>query len=222
MFGFIGAAVSGAISVVGTAIGSACSAIGGAVVSAGRVMVDAISRGLPIVEKVCDTAFTIGKAIGIFSPDQTERDMYELGMRAEHSIDEGIDSEQFEDNKAFIDHIRQKVELSKEKIEQLDNLSDSDKLKYVSIGCAVTIAAIKDQYKIDIPNTFWVAGAEIGVKPEQFKPMLDVFENAKLKPDLEGFMKGELSSDLHRDIYDLIDDRFGDILSEETLDKLLS
>ncbi|MBE8127752.1 hypothetical protein [Photobacterium damselae] len=208
--------ISAGISAVGSAIGSACSAIGGAVVSTGKVMIDAISRGLPIVEKVCDIAFTVGKEVGIFSPTHTERDMYELGMRAE-----GIDSEQFDNNKAFIEHIREKVELSKERLEQLDNLSDGDKLKYAAIGSAVTIAAIKEQYKIDIPNTFWLTGAEIGIRSEQVKPMLDEFETARLKPDLDGFLKGELSSDLHSNIYDLIDNKLDDLLNDEVMDKLL-
>lgn len=219
MFGFISAgisAVGSVLSTAGSAIGTACGVIGGAVVSAGKVMIDAISRGLPILEKVCDVAFTVGKEVGIFSPMHTERNMYELGMRAE-----GIDSEQFDDNKAFIEHIREKVELSKERLEQLDNLSDDDKLKYVAIGSAVTIAAIKEQYRIDIPNTFWPTGAELGIRPEQVKPMLDVFETARLKPDLEGFLKGDLPSDLHSNIYDLIDNKLGDLLNDEVMDKLL-
>lgn len=224
MFAFIGgaiSAVSGALGAVGSAIGTACSAIGGAVVSSGRVMVDAISRGLPIVEKICDIALTVGKGLGLFSPSQGECDMYELGMRTERSVAEGVTSEQFDSNQAFIDHLRDKIALSKENIEQLDNLSDSDKLKYASIGSAVTIAAIKEKYEVDIPETFWIAGTDLGVEPEQFKPMLDIFESAQLKPDLEGFLKGELPSELQRSIYDLIDKKLGDVLSNETLDKLL-
>lgn len=224
MFTFIGgaiSAVSGALGAVGSAIGSACSAIGGAVVSAGRVMVDAISRGLPMVEKICGIALAVGKGLGLFSPGQSECDMYELGMRAERSVAEGVTSEQFDSNQAFIDHLRDKVALSKENIEQLDNLSDTDKLKYACIGSAVTISAIKEQYQIDIPETFWLAGADLGVGSEQFKPMLDIFESAQLKPDLEGFLKGELTSELQKSIYNLIDERLGDVLSNETLEKLL-
>lgn len=52
--------------------------------------------------------------------------------------------------------------------------------------------------------------------------MLDIFERAQLNPDLEGFQKGELTSELQRKIYDLIDDNLSDLLSKETLDKLLS
>jgi hypothetical protein len=222
MLDVIGGFVSGAISTVSSSIGSLCSAVGGAVVSAGKVMLDAFSRGLPTVDKVCDVAFTVGKAIGLFSPADTERDMYELGMRTERSIEEGVHSEQFDSNQEYIDHLRQKVTLSKENIERLDKLSDSDKLKYACLGSAVTIAGINEQYKVNLPETFWLTGIDLGVKPEQFKPMLDVFERAQLKPDLEGFIKGELPSDLQRSIYDLIDERLGTVLSNETLDKLLS
>ncbi|MEZ9368449.1 hypothetical protein AB4140_06425 [Shewanella sp. 10N.286.51.B2] len=220
MFG-IGAAILGGLSSVGTAIGSACSAIGGAVISTGRILIDAISRGLPMVEKICDVALTVGKGLGLFSPEQNELDIYELGMRTERSVEEGVTSEQFDSNKAFIDHLRDKITLSKENVEKLDNLSDSDKLKYACIGSAMTIAAIKEKYEVDIPETFWIAGTDLGVQPEQFKPMLDIFESAQLKPDLEGFVKGELPSELQRSIYDLIDNRLGDVLSNETLDKLL-
>ena len=48
--------LSGAISAVGTA----CSAIGGAVISTGRVMIDAINGGLPLVARICDAALTVG------------------------------------------------------------------------------------------------------------------------------------------------------------------
>ena len=224
MFGLGGviSAASGAIGAVGSFIGSACSAIGGAVVSTGRIMMDAFSRGLPMVEKICDVAFTVGKEIGLFTPNHTERDMYELGMRTEQSIEEGVYSEQFESNKAYINHLRERIELKKESMEQLDNLSDSDKLKYVSLGSAVTIAAIKEQYQVEIPETFWLTGIDCGVQAEQFKPILDVFDRERVPPDLDGFLKGELPSDLQRAVYDLIDDRLGDLLSTETLDKLLS
>lgn len=220
MLGLISAGIA-ALSAAGSAIGAACSAIGGAVISTGRIMIDAISRGLPMVEKICDIALTVGKGLGLFSPENNEVDMYELGMRTERSVEEGVTSEQFDSNQAYIDHLREKVTLSKANIEQLNSLSDSDKLKYACIGSAVTIATIQEKYEIDIPETFWLAGAEVGVAPEQFKPMLDIFENAQLKPDLERFLKGDLTFELQRNIYDLIDERLGEVLSSETLDKLL-
>ena len=224
MFGFVGMGlglISGALSTVSSAIVTACSAIGGAVISTGRIMIDAINRGLPMIEKICDVTLTLGKGLGLFSPEQNECDIYELGMRTERSVEEGVHSEQFDSNQSYINHLREQVTLSKANIEQLGNLSDSDKLKYACIGSAVTIAAINEKYEIDIPETFWIAGADLGVKSEQFKPMLDVFENAQITPDLEGFQKGELTSDLQRSIYDLIDKRLGDVLSNETIDKLL-
>ena len=60
------------------------------------------------------------------------------------------------------------------------------------------------------------------MEPEKIKPVLDVFENAKLQPDFNGFMKGELSSDLQRSIYDLIDERLSGVLGKEIVDKLIS
>lgn len=224
MFGFIGAgiaAISGTLSSVGGAITTACSTIGGAVLSTGRVVLDAINRGLPVVEKICDVAFTVGKAIGIFLPEQNEGDMYELGMRAERSVEEGVHSEQFDSNQEYIDHLRQKIDLSQESIEKLDNLSGEEKLKYACLGSAITIAAIKEKYNVNIPETFWLTSIDVGIEPEQVKPVLDVFEAQRLNPDLDGFLKGELSSDLQRQIYDLIDDRLGELFSNESLDKLL-
>lgn len=225
MFGLIGAgisALSGGLGAIGAAVGSICAAVGGAVIPTGRILIDAMSHGIPMALKVCDIAFTVGKALGLFAPYQNESDMYELGMRTERAVEEGITSDQFDSNQAYIDHLREKITLSKETIEKLDNLSDIDKLKYASIGSAMTIATIKEKYEIDIPESFWLAGANLGIEPRQFKPMLDIFERAQLKPDLEGFQKGELTSELQRKIYDLIDDNLGDLLSRETLDKLLS
>ncbi|MBE0470349.1 MAG: hypothetical protein IBX55_12695 [Methyloprofundus sp.] len=225
MFGFISAGiglVSGALSTVSSAIGTACSAIGGAVISAGRIMIDAISRGLPLVEKICDVAFTVGKVLGLFAPGQNEYDMYELGMRAERAVEKGVYSEQFDSNQAYIDHLRDEVELGKEELDKLDKLSVEDKLKYACIGSAVTIACIREQFKIDIPETFWIASTDIGIEPEQIKPMLDVFEQEQVKPDIDGFLNGELPSDLQRKIYELIDSRLGEVLGNETIDKLLN
>lgn len=220
MFG-IGAAILGGLSAIGSAIGTACTAIGGAVISTGRIVIDAISRGLPMVEKICDVALTVGKGLGLFSLEHNEVDMYELGMRAERAVAEGVTSDQFESNQAYIDHLREKIALSKENKESLENLSDSDKLKYACIGSAMVIATIKEKYEVDIPETFWIASADLGVKPEQFKPLLDVFENAQVTPDLDGFQKGELSSELQRGIYDLIDERLGEVLDSETIEMLL-
>lgn len=225
MFGLIGAgiaAISGGLSAVGAAVSSVCSLVGGPVISTGRIMIEAISRGLPVVIQVCDIAFTVGKALGFFAPEQNEVDMYELGMRTEHAVEAGITSDQFESNQAYINYLRDKITLSKDSIEKLDDLSASDKLKYASIGSAMTIAAIKEKYNIDIPESFWLTGAELGIEPQQFKPLLDIFERAELKPDLQGFQKGELDSDLQSKIYNLIDSSLGDILSKETVDKLLS
>ena len=213
---------SSAINVVGSAIGSACSAIGGAVVSAGRLIVDTLKHELPMLVQICNIAFTVGKEIGVFSPNHTEQDMYELGMRAEQSIEEGVNSEQFENNKDYIDHLREKIVLDKESMEKLDSLSDTDKLKYASLGSAITIAAITEQYKIDIPETFWLASINSGVQVDQFKPMLDVFESERVKPDLDGFIKGELPSELQRTIYDVIDTKLEELLDDATIDRLLS
>lgn len=224
MFGLIGAgiaAISGALSAVVPVISAACSAIGGAVISTGSIMIDAIIRGLPMVQKICEVALTVGKGLGLFSPEHNEVDMYELGMRTERAVEEGVTSDKFDSNQAYIDHLREKIALSKEDKENLENLSDSDKLKYACIGSAMTIAAIKEKYEVDIPETFWIASADLGVKSEQFKPMLDVFESAQIKPDLDGFVKGELTSELQRSIYDLIDERLGSVLSSETIEKLL-
>ena len=209
MLGLISAgisALSGGLGAIGAAVVSVCASVGGSVISTGRIMIDAIGRGLPMVEKICDIAFTVGKALGLFAPDQNECDMYELGMRTERAVEEGITSDQFDSNQAYIDHLREKITLSKETIEKLDNLSDSEKLKYASIGSAMTIATIKEKYKIDIPESFWLAGADLGIEPQQFKPMLDIFERAQINPDLDGFQKGELTSELQRKSYDLIDE----------------
>ena len=198
------------------------NAIGGAVISTGRVMIDAINRGLPMVARICDAALTVGKGLGVFATEHNEVDMYELGMRTERAVEEGTTSEQFDNNQAYIDYLREKITLSNEDRINLKNLSDSDKLKYACIGSAMTIATIKEKYEIDIPETFWSTATDLGIQPEKFKPMLDIFENAKLQPDLNGFMKGELSSDLQRSIYDLIDERLSGVLGKEIVDKLIS
>lgn len=217
----LGSVIFGGLSAIGGML-TAFSAIGGGVLSTGGILLDAINRGLPMVEKIFDIALAVGKGVGLFSPEQSECDIYELGMRAERALDEGVHSEQFDSNQAYIDHLREKIELGKEDLDNLDKLSGEDKLKYVCIGSAVTIAGIKEKFEIDIPETFWLASTNVGVEPEQIKPMLDVFEQEQIKPDIDGFLNGELSSDLQRKIYDLIDSRLGEVLGNETIEKLLN
>ena len=228
MFGLIAAGISAIGSVLSTAVaavGSACSAIGGAVISTGKVFIDAIEKGLPIVEKICDIVLTVGREIGIFSSEQPERDMYELGMRSERAIENGVSSEDFDSNKEYIDHLRKKIELSDEDVEKLSNpekLTAEEKIKFTCLGGALAIARIKEQYEIDIPETFWEASVELNIEPEKVKPMLDTFERKQLNPDLSGFMKGELSSTEQSNIYDLIEGDLVDILSNESINKMVS
>lgn len=218
----LGGVILGGLSAIGGMLTTAFSAMGGAVLSTGGILLDAINRGLPMVEKIFDIALAVGKGVGLFSPEQSECDMYELGMRAERAVDEGVHSEQFDSNQAYIDHLREEIELGKEDLDKLDKLSGEDKLKYACIGSAVTIAGIKEKFEIDIPETFWLASTDVGIGPEQIKPMLDVFEQEQVKPDIDGFLNGELPSDLQRKIYDLIDSRLGEVLGNETIDKLLN
>lgn len=218
----LGGVILGGLSAIGGMLTTAFSAMGGAVLSTGGILLDAINRGLPMVEKIFDIALAVGKGVGLFSPEQSECDMYELGMRAERAVDEGVHSEQFDSNQAYIDHLREEIELGKEDLDKLDKLSGEDKLKYACIGSAVTIAGIKEKFEIDIPETFWLASTDVGIGPEQIKPMLDVFEQEQIKPDIDGFLNGELPSDLQRKIYDLIDSRLGEVLGNETIEKLLN
>lgn len=218
----LGSVILGGLSAIGGMLTTAFSAMGGAVLSTGGILLDAINRGLPMVEKIFDIALAVGKGVGLFSPEQSECDMYELGMRAERAVDEGVHSEQFDSNQAYIDHLREEIELGKEDLDKLDKLSGEDKLKYACIGSAVTIAGIKEKFEIDIPETFWLASTDVGIGPEQIKPMLDVFEQEQVKPDIDGFLNGELPSDLQRKIYDLIDSRLGEVLGNETIEKLLN
>ncbi|HKM15631.1 MAG TPA: hypothetical protein VJY63_06890 [Marinospirillum sp.] len=218
----LGGVILGGLSAIGGMLTTAFSAMGGAVLSTGGILLDAINRGLPMVEKIFDIALAVGKGVGLFSPEQSECDMYELGMRAERAVDEGVHSEQFDSNQAYIDHLREEIELGKEDLDKLDKLSGEDKLKYACIGSAVTIAGIKEKFEIDIPETFWLASTDVGIGPEQIKPMLDVFEQEQVKPDIDGFLNGELPSDLQRKIYDLIDSRLGEVLGNETIEKLLN
>lgn len=215
--GFIAAGISTLVGVVS----GVCSTVGGAMISTGNVMIDAIGIGLQAVKNICDVALTVGEAFGLFSPEQNENDMLELGMRVEQAAAEDITSDQFDSNQAYIDHIREHVTLSKDNIENLDHLADKDKLKYACIGSAMTLAVIKEKYEVDIPDTLWSTATDLGVTADQFKAMLDVFEGANVEPDLEGFLKGKLTTESQKCMYNLIDDQLDKVLSNETLDKLL-
>ncbi|ELV08559.1 hypothetical protein PE074_08895 [Wohlfahrtiimonas chitiniclastica] len=221
MFGFIGAGIAAISGAVSAGIGAVCSTVGGAIISTGKIMMDAIRIGIPIVKNICDVSLTLGKAFGLFSPEHNENDMQELGVRVEQAAEENITSDQFDSNQAYIEHIREKVNLSKENIEKLDKLSDEDKLKYICIGGAMTLAAVKEKYQINIPDTFWITGSELGISADQIQRMLDVFEKANIDPDIEGFLKGKLTSESQSNMYDLISNQLENVLSDKILDKIL-
>ena len=216
----LGPLVNAAVSIgssVCSAIGAACSSLGSGLATTGKVIINAIQVGLPIAEKVFTAVDLVAKAWGIFTEDHKEDDLYDLGMRAEQASMNGVKSDNFDSYQEYIDHLRNDIELKSN-----PSLSDEDKLKYGALGTAIAMKGISDKYQVEIPDSFWLSGVNMNLQPEQFKPLLDIFESEKVAPKLEDFNKGKLPFSEHEKIYDVLESYLGESMTAKEVEQFFA
>lgn len=201
MFGLISAGIS-LIGSACSAVGGFLSSVGGALASAGSMVLNALQVGLPIFARVCEIVLDVAKVLNVLNPQDTDKEVLDLGMRAELADQQGIRSEQFQDYQAYIQHLRQEIKV--EKLE-LDKLTDVDRLKYGAIGTSVTIRAIQDKYTTPIPNDFWLSAAKMELPHNEVKSLLDRFESQGVSADLAGFQERRLSSLDNEKVYRVLE-----------------
>lgn len=197
LFGSVGSAIGGALSSVGSAIcsgiSSVCSGIGGALFSgAGGIAALACSIIRPLttvieiggaIDVLIAIVSAIAEALGLKDKDETSE---ELGMKAETADKK---PEDFDSIEAYIEYLRNDVQIDKEKLE---NLSKEDKVKYAAIGTAITIKGIEEKYGIEAPGDFWKTAADLKLSGEETKQYIETFKQNGITnmKDMSDYIKG--------------------------------
>lgn len=177
-FSSIGSAIGSALSSIGSAISSGissiCSAIGGAFFSGvGGIAALATSLiipgvGLPelivVVGFIARVVSEIAEALGLKEKDETPE---ELGMKAEEADKK---PEDFDSIEAYIEYLRNDVEIDKEKLKEL---SEEDKLKYAAIGTAINIKGIEEKYGVEMPGDFWKTASDLKMSAQETRQYIE-------------------------------------------------
>lgn len=142
MFGFIIGAVSAVGSVISgaaSAIGSICGSIGGTIIGdIGKLGTGLLNLG-EMLKPILDVINMISEILGIKPAGE---DPAELGLKA-HKSDER--PEDYDSIEAYIDHLRNDIQLDKEEI---NNLSDIDKVAYTTMGSALYVKDMEEKYNM--------------------------------------------------------------------------
>lgn len=154
-FSSIGSAFSNAFSSVCSCVGRICSGIAGAL--GGTVLGGAISNfitkigvvipGLDIISAIfmiVDIVCKIAEALGVKEKDKDEPD--ELAMKAEKDDKK---PEDFESTEAYIKHLHEDIQLSKEEKEKLNNMSPEEKAAYRATGAYLYAKACNEHLGFD-------------------------------------------------------------------------
>lgn len=200
MFGGFISSVGSALSAVGGAIcsgiSSVCSAIGGALFSGASgiaaltatvfgpaLALPGIVEILIAVQAVCAIVGFIAEALGLKDKEETPE---ELGMKAEMAEKK---PEDFDSISAYIEYLRNDIELDKKKVEQL---SDEDRVKYAAIGSGLYIKGIEEKYGIEAPGEFWRDVADLQLKGEEVKAYIETFKANGMESmkDMSDYIRG--------------------------------
>ncbi len=118
MVGLFTAAIS-CVSSACSAIGSALSVAGSGVMAAGSVVMSALQTSLPIFHRVIQAVSAVAQLYDLICKKEPEKDVMDLGMRADIADSQGIHSEQFENYQSYIDHLRNEIKADKIELDRL-------------------------------------------------------------------------------------------------------
>lgn len=157
IFSSIGGAISRGLSAVGNAIcgcvSSLCSrigstALGGAVSSfVAKLGIGTLFPALEIIQTiilVANIVCKIAESLGLKKEKEDEPD--ELAMKAEK---DDMKPEDFDSTEAYIKHLQEDIELSKEDKKKLDEMSPEERSAYRATGTYMYIKAVNEKLGFD-------------------------------------------------------------------------
>jgi len=185
----LGSLVSSAVSVVSSIAGS----LGGLAASALKI-------AGPLLGPIASIVSAVAQILGVFKKDD---DVEELGAKAMQSDKK---PEDFNSNAEYIDHLRNDIQLDREKFEKAGPV---EKLARTAMGTSIAMKGINEEKGFDIPIEAWASMAKLGLNENDTKEVetiIDTFKNGKLE-DFAKYVDGKLAGiDKTADIEDgLID-----------------
>lgn len=151
----IGSFLSSACSAVCSCVGRICSGIAGALggtalggaISSFVTKIGVVIPGLDIISAVfmiVDVVCKLSEALGIKEKDTDEPD--ELAMKAEK---DDKSPEDFESTEAYVKHLQEDIQLSKEEKEKLNHLSPEERTAYRATGTYLYAKACSEKLGFD-------------------------------------------------------------------------
>lgn len=199
MFGAIMSIASGAISAAATAVGTVCSTIGGAIMKGvGELGAGLLQLG-KMARPVLDFINTISTIMGV---KPVSEDPAEIGLKA-HKC--GEIPEDYYSVEEYIKHLRKDIELDKEEV---NKLSDKDKLMYTVIGSALYVKNMEEKYDMEMPQSYWEKSYEAvesgNMTAGEVKETLDSMKKNGVKSaeSFSNYMDGKANMEEQMVIYD--------------------
>lgn len=154
-FSSIGSFLSSACSAVCSCVGRICSGIAGALggtalggaISSFVTKIGVVIPGLDIISAVfmiVDIVCKLSEVLGIKEKDTDEPD--ELAMKAEK---DDKSPEDFESTEAYVKHLQEDIQLSKEEKEKLSHLSPEERAAYRATGTYLYAKACSEKLGFD-------------------------------------------------------------------------
>lgn len=165
LFSAIGSFFSGVVS----AIAGALSGPVGMLFTALTVLVN-----LPgVLDAVSKLLHEIGKALGLVDDND---DMAELGYKATQS---GVKkSEEFESTEAYIEYLRNDIELNRE---QFGKMSEQEKSLYAAAGVAIVASGIEEKTGVQLPAEFLADIGKTNARADEIMACIESFAEAGLE-----------------------------------------
>lgn len=155
LFSSIGSAISSAVSSVCSCVGRICSGIAGTLggtalggaISSFITKIGVVIPGLDVISAifmVVDIVCKIAEALGIKDKDRDEPD--ELAMKAEK---DDMEPDDFDSTEAYIRHLQQDIQLTKEEKEKMEKMSPEERAAYRATGTYIYAKACNERLGFD-------------------------------------------------------------------------
>lgn len=163
-------------SAIGAFFSGIASTIAGALSGPVGVLFTALSlivNSSGVLDAIGKLLHEIGKALGLVDDDD---DMAELGYKA---TQQGVKkSEQFESTEAYIEYLRNDVELDRE---HFDKISEQEKSLYAAAGVSIVASGIEEKTGVQLPAEFLNDIGKTNARADEIKACIESFAESGLE-----------------------------------------
>lgn len=191
--------IVGAIGSVCSAIGSVCSAIGGVVMKGVSALATGIARVGEMAGGLIHFISNLCTGMGL---KPAEEEPQEIGLKAEKCGERPEDYDSVED---YINHLRKDIEIDHE---ELNKLSEMDKLKYGCIGSALYVKNMEERYNMAMPLSYLKTAQKViesgNMTEGEVKGTLDVMKEKGIEnaESFSNYIEGKATVEEQMVIYD--------------------